>query len=202
MSKAKSTLNIGGGSSILVAPSLINFLADCNEFCWDPEVSSKEIQFSTDFRHAFLNEPNYLFRTIIANRPFLGGVHYFEIIMDARTEHELKVGVTNQQTFNVNSSFSDYPFGWAYYGLGQLRHASNSIGKPYGKAFKKKGVLGVLLNMEAGSLSFALDGEYQGVAFEDPQLKIGPIWCAISLLHIGGCTLVTGLEKPAYFAPH
>lgn len=72
----------------------INFLSEYNEFCWDPETSSKEIQFSSDFRHAFLNEPNYYFRTVISNRPFLGGVHYFEIIADARTEHELKVGVT------------------------------------------------------------------------------------------------------------
>ena len=53
--------------------------------------------------------------------------------------------------------------------------------------------------METGVLSFALDGEFMGVAYEDPSLKKGPIWCAISLLHIAGCTLVTGLEKPSYF---
>jgi len=89
-----------------------------NEFCWDPEASSKEISFSPDCRHAFLYETNYYFRTITSNRPFFGGIHYWEIIADARTEHELKIGVTAQQTFNVNSSFSDYEFGFAYYGLG------------------------------------------------------------------------------------
>ncbi len=55
--------------------------------------------------------------------------------------------------------------------------------------------------MELGTLSFALDGEFMGAAFEDPQLKKGPIWCAISLLHIAGLTLVSGLEKPSYFPP-
>lgn len=55
--------------------------------------------------------------------------------------------------------------------------------------------------MNTGTLSFALDGEYMGLAFEDPQLKKGPIWAAISLLHIAGLTLVSGLEKPSYF-PH
>ena len=55
--------------------------------------------------------------------------------------------------------------------------------------------------MNAGTLSFALDGEFMGPAFEDPQLKKGPIWAAVSLLHIAGCTLVSGLEKPSYF-PH
>ena len=155
--------------------------------------------FSQDYRHAFLCEANYYFRTIISDRPFSDGVHYWEIIADSRTEHELKVGVTTQQTFNVNSSFSDYEFGFAYYGLGQLRHNSNAVGKSYGKMFKRRGILGVCLNMNNGTLSFALDGEFMGVAFEDPQLKKGPIYAAISLLHIAGCTLISGLEKPHYF---
>ena len=169
-----------------------------DEFCWDPDVSSKEIVFSADFRHAFLYETNYYFRTISSNKPFFGGVHYWEIIADGRTEHELKIGVTSQQTFNINSSFSDYEFGFAYYGLGQLRHSNNSLGEPYGKFFKKKGVLGVLLNMDLGTLSFALDGEFMGVAFQDKILTKGPIWAAVSLLHIGGCTLISGLDPPAY----
>ena len=53
--------------------------------------------------------------------------------------------------------------------------------------------------MEQGSLSFALDGEYLGVGFEDARLKQGPIYAALSLLHIAGCTLVSGIEKPDYF---
>lgn len=116
-------------------------------FIWDLEASSKEVVFSKDFRHAFLYESNYYFRTIIANKPFVSGVHYWEIIADARTEHELKVGVTCQKTFNINSSFSDYEFGYAYYGLGQLRHSSNALGIPFGKGFKKKGILGICLDM-------------------------------------------------------
>lgn len=143
-------------------------------------------------------ETNYYFRTITANRPFFTGIHYWEIIADARTEHELKIGVTAQKTFNVNQSFSDYEFGFAYYGLGQLRHSNNSLGEPYGKFFKKKGVLGILLNMDLGTISFSLDGEFMGVAFEDKILTKGPIWAAVSLLHIGGCTLISGLEPPSY----
>ena len=52
--------------------------------------------------------------------------------------------------------------------------------------------------MNTGTISFALNGDYLGVAFEDPMLKKGPIWAAVSLLHIAGCTLVSGIEKPAY----
>jgi len=53
--------------------------------------------------------------------------------------------------------------------------------------------------MNEGTLEFALDGEYFGVAFKDSKLKEGPIWPCVSLLHQGGCTLVSGLEKPSYF---
>jgi hypothetical protein len=112
---------------------LLNSVDAFHDFAWDPEHSSKEIHFSKDCRHAFLSESNYYFRTVISNRPFSDGVHYWEIIADARTDHELKVGVTTQQQFNVNSSFSDYEFGFAYYGLGQLRHNSNAVGIPFGK---------------------------------------------------------------------
>ena len=52
--------------------------------------------------------------------------------------------------------------------------------------------------MDLGTLSFALDGEFMGVAFESQRLKKGPIWAAVSLLHIGGLTLVSGLEPPPY----
>ena len=37
--------------------------------------------------------------------------------------------------------------------------------------------------MEKGTLSFALDGEYMGVAFADEELKKGPIYPAMALLH-------------------
>ena len=52
--------------------------------------------------------------------------------------------------------------------------------------------------MDIGTLSFSLDGEFMGVAFEDPILTRGPIWAAVSLLHVGGLTLISGLEPPPY----
>ena len=94
------------------------YLEESDEFCWDPSNSSKEIHFSQDCRHAFLFETQYLFRTMVGNRPFMDGVHYWEIIADARTEHELKIGVSLQQRFSVSNAFCDYDFGYAFYGMG------------------------------------------------------------------------------------
>ena len=53
--------------------------------------------------------------------------------------------------------------------------------------------------MEKGTLEFAIDGEYFGIAFTNSALTIGPIWPAVSMMHVGGCTLVAGLKKPDYF---
>lgn len=96
-------------------------------------------------------------------------------------------------------SFSDVSSGWAFFGTGQIRHNSNMHGSKYGKSFKRQGVLGVCLNMNKGTLSFAIDGQFMGVAFEDPRLKQGPLYPAISLLHNAGCILVTGKAPPMYF---
>ena len=127
------------------------------------------------------------------------GIKYWEIHAEKSTENELKIGVTTKKEFNMNSAFCDYEFGYAYYGVGQLRHESNSIGANYGKKFKNYGVLGVCLNMINGTLSFALDGEYWGVAFRSNDLKKGPIYAAVSLLHSAGCKLVTRKPVPSYF---
>ena len=61
-----------------------------------------------------------MFRTAVATHGFTGGINYWEIEADERTENELKIGVTSNRDFNYNAAFCDYDFGWAYYGLGQV----------------------------------------------------------------------------------
>lgn len=59
-----------------------------------------------------------MFRTVIADKGFFSGIHYWEIIADSRTENELKIGVTTKRDIKLESSFSDFESGYAYYGLG------------------------------------------------------------------------------------
>ena len=42
-------------------------------------------------------------------------VYYWEIHADSQTENELKIGVTCNKEFNINTAFSDYEFGFAYF---------------------------------------------------------------------------------------
>jgi hypothetical protein len=128
-----------------------------------------------------------------------GGIHYWEIHADSRTDNELKIGVATKKEFNYNSAFCDYDYGFAFYGLGQLRHGSNASGSPYGKKFKKEGALGVFLDMNKGTISFSLNGEFFGVAFKSDALKKGPCYAAVSLLHCAGCKLENGKKAPLEF---
>ena len=169
------------------------------KFKWDINKKGQGIQVFSNGTGLLLSETCYAFRTVVSNVGFNSGVHYWEIEADGRTENELKIGVTKNLNFNYDTSFSDYNFGWAFYGVGQLRHGNNATGDVYGKKFKKTGVLGVFLDMNRGILSFAINGDYCGIAYLSEELKSGPIYAAVSLLHVGGCSLNTGIPAPLYF---
>ena len=168
-------------------------------FRLDVTNKGKNIRVNPQRNAAYLTEPSYYFRTVIGDTPFYSGCHYWIVAADPGTEHEIKSGVTLNKEFSFESSFSDHDFGYAYYGIGQLRHKSNSLGVTFGKEFKNSGKLEVFLDMNAGTFSFGKDGKYWGVAFRSEKLKSGPIWPAISLLHNAGFSLQNDIEVPHYF---
>lgn len=53
--------------------------------------------------------------------------------------------------------------------------------------------------MEKGTLSFALNGEFMGVAYQDEKLKQGKYFPAVSLLHCAGCKIRGNMPVPQYF---
>lgn len=85
------------------------------KFTWDPNYASDIIEMGSLNRSLFLKEEQYLFRTVIANKSFTEGIHYWEIVADSRTENELKIGVCKNRDFDLKTAFCDYSFGWAFY---------------------------------------------------------------------------------------
>jgi hypothetical protein len=55
--------------------------------CWDPKKSGTGIEITKNGASCFLKEQSYLFRTILTKIGFTGGVNYWEIIADSRTEN-------------------------------------------------------------------------------------------------------------------
>ena len=98
------------------------------------------IQISNDKRSIYIQEDQYIFRNFFGNIGFTQGIHYWEIVADARTENELKVGVSaindltqspayqqllndaqnqnSSQGTDIQMSFSDISTGWAFFGIG------------------------------------------------------------------------------------
>ena len=55
------------------------------------------LSVSSDRRSIYLKEEDYFFRTFFGDVAFSEGIHYWEIVADARTEHELKIGVSKSK---------------------------------------------------------------------------------------------------------
>lgn len=120
-----------------INPLKVNEPLKTNGIVWDQTKCGLGLQFENRGELVILKEPAYVFRTALANVGFNSGQHYWEIIPDSRTENELKVGVSTATNFDLNTAFCDHVFGYAYYGLGQLRQNSNASGPQYGKRMKK-----------------------------------------------------------------
>ena len=58
------------------------------------------MKIGSDNRQLYLKEDDYLFRTVYADIEFNEGIHYWEVVADSRSEHELKIGVSSQKIMN------------------------------------------------------------------------------------------------------
>ena len=168
------------------------------EFIWEKDLIPSKIQISSDYRQLLLNESEFKYRNVYGNTGFCAGVHYWEIIIDSLTQNDIKIGISKTRNVDLQGAFSDVEDGYAYFGMGELRHASDSTGSKYGKPFLKYSHVGVFLDMRKGILGFSLNGEFFGIAFKDKLLEKGPIYPAISLLRKCSCTLASGLQVPLH----
>jgi hypothetical protein len=87
-------------------------------FKWDTSTMPKEVKISCDNRTLYLKEDDYVFRTVYADMELTEGIYYWEIIGDFRCEHELKIGISALKEMNQKAAFSDYEYGWAFFGVG------------------------------------------------------------------------------------
>jgi len=90
-----------------------------------------------------------LFKTVISDKAFIKGLHYWVLKVDDKTTGEFKIGVTCTKNDSfVNGAFCDIDDGFAFYSPGLLRNGSNAKGSNYGKKLVKGSVIEVFFKYE------------------------------------------------------
>lgn len=148
-------------------------------FHWDPDNSSKKLTLQEDLLTVTVKDGSG-FKTTLGNMPFLPGEKYFFQIQINKGSL-IKIGVSRKD-IELAQAFSDTESGWAIYN-GELRHKSNSSGQKYGTTVGNGDVIGVMLDMIKGQLSFSKNGVDWGVAYDDEELKKGELYAAVAPIY-------------------
>ncbi len=67
--------------------SSVESASNSGELRWDSTKCGTGVVFENNKSLAFLKEQSYVFRSVITSFGFTGGIHYWEIIADNRTEN-------------------------------------------------------------------------------------------------------------------
>jgi len=106
------------------------------------------------------------------------GISSWDVSIDVSPKGHIFVGVATKQS-NLGSYLGNDKYGWGYIGNKGAWHNKHKV-KTYGKDFRSGHVVTVVMDMDEGSLSFLVNGEDQGVAF-DEGLKGKQLYPAFAL---------------------
>lgn len=120
-------------------------------FYWDEENTSNRLKISEDRLHTkVINGAG--FKTSFGTVAFTEKErYYFEIQVLKGTL--IKIGVS-RRIKSLNQAFTDGPEGWGIYN-GETRHNSNALGNKYGERINPGDIIGVMLDMIEGKISFS-----------------------------------------------
>ena len=119
-------------------------------FYWDEENTSNRLKVMEDRLTAkVINGAG--FKTSFGTQAFTERErYYFEIQVIKGTL--IKIGVS-RRIKSLNQAFTDGPEGWGIYN-GETRHNSNALGNKYGERINPGDIIGIMLDMVEGKISF------------------------------------------------
>lgn len=107
---------------------------------------------------------NETWSTILGTTPFYTGSNYWEFQLDKSATNYLFIGVATRDA-DLTTFLGGDDHGWGFIGDRALYHKRTKV-KAYGERFGQGDTIGVMLNMDRGTLSFSKNGHDLGVAFE------------------------------------
>ncbi|GBG33843.1 Ubiquitin-conjugating enzyme E2 Z [Hondaea fermentalgiana] len=116
------------------------------------------------------------------------GVSRWDVSIDISSKGHIFVGVATAAS-NLGSYLGNDKYGWGYIGNKGAWHNKHKV-KTYGRDFRTGHVVTVIMDMNEGVLSFAVNGEDLGIAFDD-GLKGKQLYPAFALYQKGDCFTVT-----------
>ena len=120
-------------------------------FYWDEQNTSDRLKISEDrLTTKVINGAG--FKTSFGTVGFSEKErYYFEIQVQKGTL--IKIGVS-RRIKSLNQAFTDGPEGWGIYN-GETRHNSNALGNKYGDRINPGDIIGIMLDMVEGKISFS-----------------------------------------------
>lgn len=170
---------------------------------WSQERSHRCFAFKENGFEAHITGNSQYFSGAVVDFAFKQGKRYFFELRLKREEAydpsmEIKVGLTIENTLDIDCGFSDRDTGWSYYLFdgGLKRHSSNLKGDPYGEGYEIGQDLGVYVDMMEGTLAFSVDGRYYGPCFTGLNTE-HTYYAAVAMNNRHICELVR--KTPAFW---
>lgn len=118
--------------------------------------------------------------TILGTQPFTSGLTSWEIRITQSSTAYIFVGVAASQA-DLHTFLGGCQHGWGFIGEQALYHNREKV-KVYGEPFGAGDVVGVVLDLNVGVVSFTRNGRSLGVAFDGIY---GELYPAVAFYNVG-----------------
>eukprot|EP00501_MAST-03F_sp_TOSAG23-6_P001962 GSMAST32.ASY1.ANO1.2046.1 assembled CDS len=140
-------------------------------FRFDPSKSGPNIHLSPDGLTASFTS-NEMWSTVLGTSGFAVGINRWAIHIEKSVTAYIFIGVATRDVSICNFLGGD-AHGWGYIGDRALYHQRAKL-KTYGERFSQGDTIGVVLDMDRGTLSFSHNGVSLGIGFEGLSGKLFP----------------------------
>ena len=155
-------------------------------------LSEKAFEFSSDHMET-VHKLQDVWTTCLGNIGFSTGSHYWEIDIISSVSSYLFIGIAKTGV-DLEGFLGGDAHGWGYIGDGGIYHGRTKV-KNYGSGYSAGDKIGVLLDCDAGSVSFYKNGRGMGVALENLH---GLFYPAISLYAKGQVVRISYKEGSSH----